>query len=132
MELKYAHLADYATRGLGGKPVIIGIFDNVMVPTGNAIGLPICYLIGAFIAHLSEGSRHKLRAALTDEDGAEVMTGELDLEFSPTPQRTLEAVFSIGILGLPLPHMGAYEFNLFVDGTRLGSVSIYVAEAPPQ
>jgi hypothetical protein len=40
MELKYAHLADYASAGEHGKMLIVGIFDTVKAGPQRPIGVP--------------------------------------------------------------------------------------------
>lgn len=126
MELKYAHLADYAAPGNAGKPIIVGVFDAINTQNLEAIGMPICYLIGAFTARLSEGSEHTLLVKLVDADGNEVLNSELPLKFSPTPRRELSSNFVLALFGVPLPHTGEYAFDLFVDQQLKGSVPFFV------
>lgn len=132
MELKFAHLADYATTGDKGKLVIIGIFDLIGAGSQRPIVPPPFYLVGSFRAYLTEGTEHELEIRLVNADGADVIRGSMHLRFVPTGQQTVEANFVAGMLGLSLPEEGDYAFHLLVDHQHKGIVSFRVIPAPGQ
>lgn len=131
MELKFVHLADYATAGDKGKLTIVGIFDRLGAAADRPIGMPPFHIVGAFRAHLPEGTEHTLEIRMVTQDGAEIFNGQLPLRFVPNPTRQLEANFTIGVFGLSLPDVGEYAFHLFVDNIHKGLLAFSVAPAEP-
>ena len=56
---------------------------------------------------------------------------EMPLRFTALgPDRPLYAPFQLEIVGLVVPDIGDFEFNLFIAGTHMGSVELYVRNAP--
>ncbi|MDP9201738.1 MAG: hypothetical protein M3P26_07375 [Gemmatimonadota bacterium] len=131
MELRFAHLADYATAGERGKLTIVGIFEVVGASPQRPIPLPPFHLVGSFQAHLPEGSDHELEIRVVNADGGELARATIPMKFSPTLQKRLEAPFAIGMVGMNVPDVGDYAFHLFVDGQHRGAVPLQVVPAPP-
>ena len=74
MELRFAHLADYAAADAAGKLTIVGTFDIVWDQLKTRpIPFPPCYLVASFAANLAEGTEHDLEIALVDADEKPVM-----------------------------------------------------------
>ncbi len=69
MELRFSHLADFATVDASSKPTIVGIFDRVMCqPNQSPIPFPGFHLVASFEASISEGAEHELEIAFINED----------------------------------------------------------------
>lgn len=133
--LKYAHLADYATIGANGKPIMVGVFDRVQHPNeSRAIRLPDCYLLMRMTCSVADGTAHDLELQLRDGNG----------EFLGEPIRANGATFQasgpgyplvgtllLGIRGMPLPELGDYEFVLRVDGREVGALDFVVTDVGP-
>lgn len=131
MELKFVHLADYAAPGDKGKMIIVGIFDRLGAGPERPIVMPPFHIVGAFRAHVPEGTEHGLEIRMVNQDGVEIFKGQLPLRFVLTPLRTLEANFTIGVVGLALPDVGEYAFHLFVDNVHKGFIPFSVSPAEP-
>jgi hypothetical protein len=67
MDLRFAHLADYAAADSSGKITLIGIFDLVWDRmNARPVFCPPCYLVASFAASLVERSGHDLEIRLVD------------------------------------------------------------------
>lgn len=136
MELRYAHLADYAAADAGGKLTVVGIFDLVYDRLRERpIPFPPCYLVATLAASVAEGSVHQLRVRFADADERDVIEPlSAGLTFRPFgPGYPQKAVFIAGFGPdtLKVPHLGDYHFSFEVDGRELGRVSVTVLDPPP-
>lgn len=135
MQLRYAHLCDYAGLGSGGgKPIVVGIFDTVYdAEQVRPIRLPISYFVARIDASLAGGTEHDLQIVVSDEDEEEVHRFDLGATpFSPGgPGRPLSTHLIMLIAGLEFPERGDYNFQVIVDGEKLGATPLYIAEPPP-
>ena len=69
MELRFAHLSDFATVDASAKPTLVGIFDHVMCkPDADTIPFPGFHLIASFEASIAEGAEHTLQIAFVNDD----------------------------------------------------------------
>lgn len=136
MELRFAHLADYAAGDASGKLTVVGIFDLVYDHAKvRPIVFPPCYVIASFAASIAEGSAHKLRVRFLNADEVDIVEPiETDLSFKPAgpgyPQR---AVFLAGFgpETLKVPDLGDYHFAFIVDGQEVGRVPVAALSPPP-
>lgn len=136
MELRFAHLADYAAGDAAGKLTIVGIFDLVYDRAKTLpIAFPPCYLIATFSASVTEGSVHGLEVRFVDADEDNIVEPiSVELKFRPSgpgyPQR---AVFLVGFGSetLKVPALGDYHFTFLIDGLEVGRTSVTVLEPPP-
>lgn len=133
MELRFAHLCDYAAPGAGGKPTLVGIFDVLFTRTpGQPTKLPLCYVVARVQCSLFEGGDHAFRCDLRHEDGALVASIDLGtVKFLPAgPGRPLQFSAMLQTGGMELPAVGDYEFEFVVDGKLIGSTGLFLREAP--
>jgi hypothetical protein len=134
MEFRFGTLADYAAPGQLNKLMIIGIFDTIYDRVGTRpIQFPPCSLVLMFTAHPTEGTEHRLELHFQNADGAELAPAVNGvLRFVPQgPGRELVANF-IGMMPVFVaPDRGVYSFEVLVDGRHMGSVPVFVQEAPP-
>jgi hypothetical protein len=136
MNLKFGVLADYAGQGAAGKTILVGIFDTVYnTQNASSLALPPFYLFAQVEGHVTEGTEHKVIVHITTGDGRDLpvpVRVELPFKLSPRgPGRELQGNLIIALQGMPLPGNGSYEFSILMDGRHVGSVPLYVAEAPP-
>lgn len=135
MRLRFAHLAEYAMTDTSGKLSVMGIFeivyDNLKV---RPIPLPpAMYVVAAFDAHVAEGSDHTLDMQLTDADGKQVLPAikGLRVKFQTQgPGRPLRGAVVLGLGGVPVPDLGEYGFQFFMDGKHVGETTFRVTEPP--
>lgn len=133
MELKYAHIADFAGEGAQGKAIVVGIFDTIFVGQGVQQITTAPMSVAAVIeAEVQEGSQHAIKMQLVDADGSPVIPPiEGTVAFLATgPGRPLQAKFFLQFAPLPLPKIGDYSFDIFVDQRRIGSLPLYVIRVP--
>lgn len=130
MELKYAHLADYAAVGERGKMLFIGIFDRVLAGPERPIQLNPFHIAGSLRAYVTEGTEHVLDLRLVNADGQERFNAQAPVKFQPVGGQFLEANFAIGISGLAFIDVEDYAFHILVDGKHLGILPISVVSQP--
>ena len=132
MELKYAHLCDYAGEGAYGKVIVVGIFDHLFATPQRPISVPSCTLVVSFSAHVTEGTEHKFELRFTDEDAKDMIpriTGDLRFALQG-PGREMRANLFLQFGPQLLPDLGDYRFYVLVDGIELASVLLTVAPMP--
>lgn len=135
MELRFAHIADFASVDASGKLTIVGAFDIVWDNTGTRpISFPPFYLVAAFEASVAEGAEHDIEIRLVDDDEvahAGVINGKLQMRSQGVgnPARgNLMIGFGPGIVRVP--ELGDYYFQFRVDGTMLGAIRVSALATP--
>lgn len=137
MELRFAHLADYAAADASGKITLVGIFDVVWDQLKlRPIPFPPCYLVASLAASLSEGSAHRLEARLLDADHqkiSDLFDAEVGFQTSGPghPLRT-QVIVGFGPGALRVPELGEYVIRVVVDGLSQGEIPLVVRDLPPQ
>lgn len=136
MELRFAHLADYAAADPTGKITLVGIFDLVWDHLkARPVPFPPCYLVASFAASLVEGSGHDLEIKLVDADEkpvAPTLKARLDFGTSgPGNPLRAQVVMGFGPGALRVPEPGDYAITFIVDGKPQGTVPVSVRELPP-
>jgi hypothetical protein len=136
IEIKYAHLADFVGEGRNGKPIVVGIFDQVyaLVETPQGFAVPLSYLIVALKGSIMDTGEHRGEIQLVDADGDAItgspMTFNGPLVKPAGPGQPYSGLL-VTILGsLVLPRVGDYEFVVKVDGRRLGTVPLSLIPPP--
>jgi hypothetical protein len=137
MELRFAHLADYAAADANGKLTVVGIFDLVWDQLKQRpIPFPPCYLVASLAASVSEGSAHKIEIQFLDADDGPIMPSiEADMSFAATgPGNPLRAqvVLGFGPGALRVPDRGDYLVRFLVDDRRVGEIPVTVREPAPR
>jgi len=133
VELKFAMLADYVTETKGGKFIIVGEFDHIFgtkVPARHQL----MFLVARFEASVTEGSAHKLKVVLVDEDGNDLplTVPELDANFAAQgPGKPLRANVIIQLVNLVFPKFGSYEFHILIDGHHKATIGFELTNAQP-
>lgn len=144
MRLKYGFVCDFAGKSERGKAMLIGIFDAIQVeqdptefrPDGGRQFLPLCYVSFAIAGSTFEAGPHSVRIRFIDEDGNPVENGtdftwpEVTLD-SKLVGTELAYTFDCQLLPCPSPPWGSYEFEISVDGQRLGSIPFHIIPKLP-
>jgi uncharacterized protein DUF6941 len=131
--MKYAHFCDYAGLGNNGKPIVVGIFDQLNIADGQPLVMPLAFFITQLEASIADGAAHQISIVVRDEDGGEVHRVDFPTNnFLPAgPGRPLSAAVILGVPGLQFPRRGDYAFEVVVDGRRIGESPLYLMDAPP-
>lgn len=135
MRLKYGLLCDYASHGMGGKPIIVHVFDFMAMlepEPGAPILLPLCYLALSFEATPFEHGDTEITIRLIDQDGTEGGTWTMPTSFrAPIPGHPASSGLSLPVTGLQVPDFGEYLFEILWGTQRLGEVKFAVVKATP-
>jgi hypothetical protein len=133
MELRFAHLADFATHDARGKLIIVGVFDVVGIARGTAAALPTSFIVANIRASSLEGTRHAVQLRVTDADGGEVLPRrDIPLELAAeTGGYALSANLVIQLGATPLPGAGDYAIRFYERDTQLGEIAFRVVETDP-
>jgi hypothetical protein len=139
LTLKTFLLSEYAQVTRDGKLVVAGIFDNFDVlrkpdapaDAPNRIVLPPFHLVAIVTCSIADGTEHKAFVRFVNDDGKQV-SDDIDLGtwrfVLNSHGRPMKVQSVIAMRGAPVPSPGDYEFELHVDGTRLGVTSLYVTD----
>lgn len=136
MELRFAHLADYATVDSGnGKLTLVGVFDVVWdMLQQRPIPFPLCFLVASFSASIAQGTEHQLEIELVDADEKAVHRSHpLPILFRPYgPGYPLRAQLAVPIPpgAISVPELGDYRFRFLIDGSEVGDLPVLVIEPP--
>ena len=135
MDLRYAHLADFASVDANGKLTIVGAFDIVWVGAPvRPIPFPPFYLVAGFEASIVEGADHEVEIQLMNEDEepcSGLLKGPLQLRAHGVGLPSVgQAVLGFGPGVVGVPELGDYHFRFRVDGHDVGTARVSVL-APP-
>ena len=130
MDVKLAVLADFASITREGKLNILGIFDEINPPNLPA-QLPIFYVVVSYEAGPAEFDTEKsTQIALTDADGDVMVRLEQRITvpraIRPGTRSTMNQIS--GIVGLPFPKAGDYQFAILVDGREEKTIRLRINE----
>jgi hypothetical protein len=137
MELRFAHIADYAAIGIDGKLTLVGAFDIIWdVPGTRPIAFPPFSLVVGFEASIAEGPEHELHITLTNDDeetGSLAVEGLLQFRpHGPGHPARANALLSFGPGAVAVPELGDYHFVFAINGKRVGSLRVSVLAPQPR
>jgi hypothetical protein len=122
-------LCDYALTSQDGKLSVLGIFSQMTLGGLPSASPPFFAVV---VLQLDQGT-YSVRFGVVDPAGQQVLTDEapeFDLEVD-TPGSDTNLVIQFN--NLPLPRVGIYQVQLFLDGRLTHSLPLAVqAMAPPQ
>jgi hypothetical protein len=142
IRLRYGLMADYAVPGAGGKATIVGVVDAFYTqpPPGEPITITPHTVHLRLEAPSTMGPKHLLELKIVDEDGhiipIEVADGQMKDGFQ-MPINFAVRGDGMGLIGymffraedrIPLPDYGAYQWEVFVDGVRVGEIPFFVQQ----
>ena len=116
MKVDFALACDYALIDQYGKLSVLGIFQHIWVAQFPAVH-PRLHLVLRLKGKRTEVGQHDVRIRLGDGDGAEVLSGSGTVTLAEPPAGGMEIeAGAILVFDAPLPHPGAYRFEITVDG----------------
>lgn len=126
LTVEYMHICDYAFQAQGGKPSIVGIFDNI-----NAGQFPAAHPLMC-IAIQFVGPAHspaKVRVELGRPNGDVIAGIDADIAMSAEGQ----AFVNLNLMGVQFPEAGRYTVKVSSQGQTLASKSLLLKVVrPPQ
>lgn len=134
MRIRFAALADYANVAEGQKLNIMGMFSRIYAATVPATH-PEMQLVIQLEFQPFEIGDHRLRVALQDVDGNELLHLDGNLNIAPTPNPDPITVNHIlRLRNVTFQHYGSYEFRIELnnDLTELVSVDLVPARESDQ
>lgn len=136
ISIKYSHLADYVGIGANGKPIIVGIYDNVFAVVAEQSGyrVPLSYLVVALQGSIIDAGKHKAEIELVDGNRQPLKKGNFAFELELVPNgegRPLIGMVVALLSGIFLPEVGDYEFVVRLDNAEIGTVPLALLPAPP-
>ncbi|HEV2131997.1 MAG TPA: hypothetical protein VGR27_12875 [Longimicrobiaceae bacterium] len=123
-------LSDYAQLDSGGKLTVVGVFNHIardMAPVSH----PQMALSVVVHGHSEEaGTRHTLEIRLLNQRRElvtpEPITAEFALPGASPPGLPLRNVTVLNVMQPVFPELGAYAFEIYIDGTYHAGVALYV------
>lgn len=132
MHLDFAVIADYALVDQAGKLSVLGIFQHVWVQQFPAMH-PRLHLVLRLKGKRTEIGEHQVQIRLLDEQNTEVLGGNGAVNFAEPPAGVIDIeAGAILVFDVPLPHPGAYRFEITVDGETKAAVPLTASQLPPQ
>ena len=108
---------------------MLGIFQHVWVGSFPAVH-PRTHLVLRVRGRRTEIGSHTLRIRFTDEDGTELLGGEGTVQFGEPPAGVVDVeAGAVLVFDVPLPHPGAYHFEITLDGTEVTRVPLTAGAA---
>jgi hypothetical protein len=123
LQVEYLHLCDYAFTAEGGKPGIIGIFDNVSAPT-----FPMKQPYMAVAMQL-RGESNRLVPITTELKGP---SGQAvgSLESKVQTGNDGGKFFVLNLINITFPAAGTYTLTVSSLGTALAMTSLTLVHIP--
>lgn len=132
MHLDFAVIADYALVDQAGKLSVLGIFQHVWVQQFPAMH-PRLHLVLRLKGKRTEIGEHQVQIRLLDEQNTEVLGGNGAVNFAEPPAGVTDIeAGAILVFDVPLPHAGAYRFEITVDGETKAAVPLTASQLPTQ
>lgn len=122
----WGHLCDYAFFDSGGKPCLIGLFQNIFTQR-----VPATHTRSSFVFSISgaKNERTRVRVKLVRPDGKDPLLDTGERDFNLGEAATMLQVF--GMDNLLLPDFGPYEIGVFLD-SKLSSTTTFHVVRPPE
>jgi hypothetical protein len=132
MEIELAAIADYALTDTNGKMSVIGIWDSVNAPRFPVLHPQMYVCLRIAFQTIEFGTKHKLRIALHDQDGA-LAGPDIGADFDvPRPTqgtaRKSVAQLALGYQGVVFQKPGVYSFDISIDNNHVKSLPLQVVE----
>jgi uncharacterized protein DUF6941 len=131
VHLDFAVIADYALVDQAGKLSVLGIFQHVWVQQFPAMH-PRLHLVLRLKGKRTEVGEHQVQIRLLDEQDTEVLGGNGAVNFAEPPAGVTDIeAGAILVFDVPLPHAGAYRFEIMVDGDKKAAVPLTASQVHP-
>jgi hypothetical protein len=130
VNVQLALVCDHAIIDQHGKLSVLGIFDRIWVERFPAIH-PRLHLVLRLKGRRTEVGDHTVLIQLVDDTGREILRGEGNVQIGEPPAGIVDIeAAAVLAFDVPLERVGVYTFEIAVDGARVASVPIGVAQMP--
>jgi len=130
VHLDFAVLADYALVDQHGKLSVLGIFQHVWVEQFPAVH-PRTHLVLRVKGRRTDVGSHGVRIRFVDQQGNELVGGEGTITFGEAPAGVTEVeAGAVLVFDVPLPHQGAYAFEIALAGQPPVRVPLSASKLP--
>ncbi len=130
MNVQLALVCDHAIIDQHGKLSVLGIFDRIWVERFPAIH-PRLHLVLRLKGRRTEVGDHTVLIQLVDDVGREILRGEGSVQIGEPPAGIVDIeAAAVLAFDVPLEKAGVYTFEIAVDGARVASVPVTVAQMP--
>jgi hypothetical protein len=130
VNVQLALVCDHAIIDQHGKLSVLGIFDRIWVERFPAIH-PRLHLVLRLKGRRTEVGDHTVLIQLVDDTGREILRGEGNVQIGEPPAGIVDIeAAAVLAFDVPLERTGVYTFEIAVDGARVASVPIAVAQMP--
>ena len=130
MHVQYVALCDSVIVGNDGRPSLIGVFNDLQVPT-IPITLPrIAFAARILFTREEAGRTHKVEVVMSDPAGKEMGRpgGEVSLPQMPAGLDSVAVDLPLQFELFNVPAAGRYTFLLHVDGAPTAAVQLSVRQ----
>lgn len=123
-ECEWAILCDYSFRDQGGKVCMIGVFDKILT---NAV--PATHHQAAMVLRFVGEPKEKINFRLEIIRPTGGLLGKLEGGGELGETGTAEINLNLG--SLPIPDLGTYAFQLYLND-QMSKATTFVVAKPPQ
>jgi hypothetical protein len=130
VHVQYVALCDSVIVGNDGRPSLIGVFNDLQVPT-IPITLPrIAFAARILFTREEAGRTHKVEVVMSDPAGKEMGRpgGEVSLPQMPAGLDSVAVDLPLQFELFNVPAAGRYTFLLHVDGAPTAAVQLSVRQ----
>jgi hypothetical protein len=130
VHLDFAVLADYALVDPHGKLSVMGMFQHVWVEQFPAVH-PRTHLVLRVRGRRTDVGSHPVQIRFVDHQGTELVGGEGSITFGDPPGGVNEVeAGAVLVFDVPLPHAGAYAFEIALAGQPAVRVPLSASRIP--
>ncbi len=136
MQLAYAILADNAQVMPDGKFTIFsGGIEVLTAPSLPALTPSLAIVIRLVLEPGEIDIQHHFHVELLNPDGENLLSSDSGKQFTPNkntpviPDLPLSYMFVLNFPGLIFLAAGKHMFRLFVDGTLIGEIPMFIVES---
>lgn len=131
MQVAFAQLADYATRTVDNKLVLVGLFDRLKTAKLPFQAGPMT-LVLRVVLHPGEEGEHEVRLRLVDPDGKELFGLKTKVKIPEVdPVDGVSAEFILALNGVKFEKSGDHAFDVYLDGRYEETVRLKVMTGAP-
>ena len=131
MKIDLALACDYALIDQLGKLSMLGVFENLWIPSFPAVH-PRVHLVVRIKGRRTELGDHSIAIQFLDDEDHEIITGDGVVTFNEPPAGVTQMESgTVLVFDLPLERPGNYRFEIIVDGEISATVPITVSQTQP-
>lgn len=137
MEVKFAHVCDYASISQEGKLSVMGIFDRIGAPQVPVVHPQMYVAFGLDLDYTEVGRPFTVEVQMVDSDGEPIWKAKAQgiphMPVTAKPGDRNVVVQVIPLQGLTFREFGSYDVNIFTNGQMKERIQFNVSQvSPPQ